>query len=81
MSKTVDKLFEQANVTVKEVAAKIGLDPQRVQAICRGRWLASPQERQLIADVFDVSVDEIDWGHTMSPRNVRYHRFGLQEDF
>jgi hypothetical protein len=28
-----------------------------------------------------VGVDQISWGHTMNPRNVRYHRFGLKEDF
>ena len=28
-----------------------------------------------------VSVETISWGHTMNPRNVRYHRFGLKEDF
>jgi len=81
MGITVDQLFERANVSPKDVAKKTGMDAGRVMAICGGRWMPSPKERQLIADALEVRVDAIDWGHTMSPRNVRYHRFGLSEDF
>ncbi len=81
MGITVDQLFERASVTANEVAKKTGMDQGRVDAISGGRWMPSPKERQLIADALEVRVDEIDWGHTMSPRNVRYHRFGLPEDF
>ena len=79
MSITVDQLFEQAKVTPADVAKRTGMEIKRVEAIFWGRWLPSPKERQLIADAFEVRVDEIDWGHTMSPRNVRYHRFGLPD--
>ena len=81
MSTTVDRLFEEAKTTPKELAAEIGMDAQRLEAIYWGRWLPSPSERKQIAQAFGRQVDEIDWGHTMSPRNVRYHRFGLSEDF
>ena len=53
----------------------------RDQAIAVGRWTPSPQERQRIAAAFGVSIDEISWGHNMDPRNIRYHRFGLKENF
>jgi hypothetical protein len=52
-----------------------------VLAIVDGRWLASPAERAAIAAALGVAVETISWGHTMNPRNVRYHRFGLKEDF
>ncbi len=81
MAKTVDQWMEEADVTVEELAERSDLEPRRVEAIAMGRWLASPQERQRIAAVFKLSVDDILWGHVMSPRNVRYHRFGLKEDF
>ena len=35
--------------------------------------------RAALAAAMGVSVDAVDWGHTMSPRNVRYHRFGLPD--
>ena len=66
---------------VEDVAERSKLRPERVEAIAVGRWTPSPRERQKIAEAFGLSVDEISWGHTMDPRNVRYRRFGLKEDF
>jgi hypothetical protein len=77
--KTVDILFEESGFTIQEVAARAQLPVDRVEAIAVGRWTPSPTERQLIADVFNVSIDDVSWGHTMDPRNVRYRRFGFRE--
>ena len=79
-AKTIDLLFESTGLTVDEIAERTKLPLKRVEAIAVGRWTPSPEERMRIAVAFDVSVDEISWGHTMDPRNVRYHRFGLKED-
>ena len=81
MAKTVDQWMEERDVTVEELAERSGLAAARVEAIATGRWLASPQERRLVAAAFELTIDDILWGHVMSPRNVRYHRFGLKEDF
>ena len=75
--RTVDQLFEASNLTVEDVAAQANLGEQRVEAIAMGRWTPSPDERRRITQVFAVSVEEISWGHTMDPRNVRYRRFGF----
>lgn len=77
--KTVDILFEESGLTIEAVAARAQLPVERVEAIAVGRWTPSPNERQLIAEVFNVSIDDISWGHTMDPRNVRYRRFGFRE--
>ena len=79
--KTVDILFEEHGFTVEDVAERAELSNQRVEAIATGRWTPSPNERQRIAAAFGVSVEEISWGHTMDPRNVRYRRFGMKENF
>lgn len=79
--KTVDLLFEETGRTIEEVAAATGLPPRRVQAIAEGHWTPSPDERRRIAAAFGVDVDQVSWGHTMNPRNVRYRRFGLRENF
>jgi hypothetical protein len=79
--KTVDLLLEEHNLSVEELAENCGLPPERVLAIVDGRWLASPAERERIAAALAIAADQVSWGHTMSPRNVRYHRFGLREDF
>ena len=79
--KTVDLLFEETGLAVEDIAEMTGLEFSRVEAIALGRWTPSPSERATIAAAFGVAVEEISWGHTMDPRNVRYRRFGLQEDF
>ena len=79
MGYSFERLCEQANATVRDVAEKSGLDIDRVQAILAGRWLPSPAERAAIAAALDVKPEDVDWGHTMSPRNVRYHRFGFPD--
>ena len=79
--KTVDLLFEETGKTVEDIAETTGLEFSRVEAIALGRWTPSPQERAKIADAFGTSLEEVSWGHTMDPRNVRYRRFGLKEDF
>ncbi|REK05540.1 MAG: XRE family transcriptional regulator [Planctomycetota bacterium] len=79
--KTVEFLLEQNGMSLAEVAKRSGIALPRIEAIAEGRWTPSPEQRAKIAAAFGVAVDEISWGHTMNPRNVRYHRFGLKEDF
>ena len=78
---TIDVLLERRKMTIEDISQRSGLSLDRVEAIVCGRWLASPQQRSAVARAFEVEVNEIDWGHSMNPRNVRYHRFGLTEDF
>ena len=78
---TVDCLFEETGLSVEDVAERSGLSQQRVEAIALGRWTPSPDERCRIAEAFGVSLDRISWGHTMDPRNIRYRRLGMKENF
>ncbi|MCA9237705.1 MAG: helix-turn-helix domain-containing protein [Planctomycetales bacterium] len=78
--KTVDALFENSRHSLDDLAAASGLSPERVAAIVDGRWLPNPAERAALAAALGVEVAQVSWGHTMNPRNVRYHRYGLKED-
>jgi len=79
--RTVEHLLELTGMSVEELAAKAQMPIERAIAIAEGRWTPSPQERQQIADAFGCPVSEISFGHTMNPRNIRYRRFGLRENF
>ena len=79
--RTVEHLFEQTGLPIEEVAERAGLTVERVAAIAEGRWTPSPDDRQRIAAAFEVPVEEISWGHSMNPRNIRYRRHGLKENF
>ena len=79
--KTIDVLFEEAGLTLDDVAERSGLSLERLEAIALGRWTPSPAERLLLAEALGAKVDDIAWGHTMDPRNIRYRRLGLRENF
>lgn len=79
--RTIDLLFEETGLSIEQIAERTKLSEERIEAIAAGRWTPSPDERQRLAGAFGVSLDEISWGHTMSPRVVRYHRYGLREGF
>ena len=63
MVTNVAELCESQQVTLAQVAERTGLEESRVAAIALGRWTPSPDERQKIASVFNVTVDQISWRH------------------
>lgn len=73
MNRTVADLCREQNVTVAELAQRTGLDDGRVTAIALGRWTPSPAERQKIASVFGVAVDQIAWGHKTPIQHLYGH--------
>jgi cyanate lyase len=62
-NETVDELCRKQQIDYKELAARAGLDEQRVLAIVLGRWTPSPLERDKVASVFGLTRDQITWGH------------------
>jgi len=81
MKKTLDRIFEDLGVSVGEIANRTGLTAKRVESIMVGRWTPSPSDRERIATALGLKIDDVIWGHTMAPRNLRYHRFGLKDQF
>lgn len=79
MPHTVDVLADTHGLTLAQLAHAARMTLERMDAIVSGRWTPSPEERARIAAALGVQVDDVSWGHTMSPRNVRYHRYGLPE--
>ena len=79
--KTVEHLFELTGLAIEDIAERAALPVERVAAIAEGRWTPSPNDRARIAAAFGVQVADISWGHSMNPRNIRYRRHGLRENF
>jgi transcriptional regulator with XRE-family HTH domain len=73
MATTVADLCRDQAVSVAQLASRSGLDESRVTAIALGRWTPSPTERQKIADVFGVAVDQISWGHATPIQHLYGH--------
>ncbi len=62
-TKSVDELCLEHKLDYRQLAAKAGLDDQRVLAIALGRWTPSPAERDRVAAAFGLTRDQIAWGH------------------
>jgi transcriptional regulator with XRE-family HTH domain len=73
MTHTVAELCREQSIDVAELANRSGLDESRVTAIALGRWTPSPAERQKIATVFGVAVDQIAWGHVTPIQHLYGH--------
>ena len=70
---SVDELCRQQGVSFDELVEKSGLERTRVMAIFLGRWTPSPSERERIAAVFNVTKDEITWGHKTPIQHIYGH--------
>jgi transcriptional regulator with XRE-family HTH domain len=77
--KPLDQLLNDRNLAVEDLAEQSKLPVERVVAILEGRWTPSPRDRNHIAGALDLSTNEIIWGHTMDPRNIRYRQFGQRD--
>lgn len=73
MAESVAQLCERCQVTLAQLVERSGLEESRVQAIVLGRWTPSPQERQKIAAVFEVSTEDISWGHKTPIQHIYGH--------
>lgn len=73
MNHTVADLCHEHSLTVAQLAERASLADNRTLAIVLGRWTPSPAERQKIAAVFGVAVDEITWGHNTPIQHLYGH--------
>ncbi len=73
MAYSVADLCRQHSLTIAELAERSGLDESRAGAIALGRWTPSPMERERIAAVLAVTVDQIAWGHATPIQHLYGH--------
>lgn len=70
---SVAQLCEQQQITIAELAARTGLDENRIVAIVLGCWTPSPQERQKVAAALGVTIEDISWGHKTPIQHIYGH--------
>jgi len=69
-TRSVAEFCIDRKITLDGLIEKTGLEENRVKAILLGRWTPSPAERKKIAAAFEVSVDEITWGHVTPIQHI-----------
>ena len=73
MARSVAQLCQQKSLGIRDLAERTGLEESRAVAIALGRWTPSPIERQKIAEVLEVDVDQIAWGHATPIQHLYGH--------
>jgi hypothetical protein len=73
MPQTVADLCREHQIDVAQLAERSGLEEGRTLAIVLGRWTPSPTEREKIAAVLGVPVDQISWGHKTPIQHLYGH--------
>jgi transcriptional regulator with XRE-family HTH domain len=73
LSRSVADLCREQGLTIPELAERSTLEEGRVLAIALGRWTPSPTERQKIATVFGIAIDEVAWGHKTPIQHLYGH--------
>lgn len=63
----------QRNQGAEDLVLATGLDRKVVEAIVKGRYTPSPQQRQLLAAALGVKPDQIAWGHTQQVEHIYGH--------
>jgi transcriptional regulator with XRE-family HTH domain len=60
-------------ITLAELVERSGVEDRVVEAIANGRYTPSPEQRQRLAAILGVSIDEIAWGHVTEVSHVYGH--------
>lgn len=61
--KSLAQLCLAQSLDLRTLAERSGVDEQRLMAIVLGRWTPSPEDRDAIAAVFQLTREDIAWGH------------------
>jgi transcriptional regulator with XRE-family HTH domain len=70
---TVADLCRNQGISMPDLATRTGFEESRVTAIALGRWTPSPSERQKIAAVFQLTPNDITWGHATPIQHLYGH--------
>jgi hypothetical protein len=71
--KTVAEWMADRGMALAELVAASSLDKRVVEAIVRGRYTPSPQQRQRLSAALGVDADRVVWGHVSQVAHVYGH--------
>ena len=71
--KTLAEWMTERGIGLPELVEASGVEERVVDAIAHGRYTPSPEQRQRLAAVLGVGVDEIAWGHLTEVSHVYGH--------
>jgi len=71
--KTFSQWMAERNLTQAQIVAASRLEERVVEAIVRGRYTPSPQQRQQLAAALGVELEQITWDHATAVDHLYGH--------
>jgi transcriptional regulator with XRE-family HTH domain len=71
--KAVADWMAERGLSLADLVEKSGLDRRVVEAIARGQYTPSPQQRRCLAGVLGVGPEQVAWGHQVGVAHVYGH--------
>ncbi|MBI3407155.1 MAG: helix-turn-helix transcriptional regulator [Planctomycetes bacterium] len=72
-AKAVGDLIAERGISLTQLIEASALDRRIVEAIARGQYTPSPQQRQRLAAALGVAVEQVAWGHQVEVAHVYGH--------
>jgi ribosome-binding protein aMBF1 (putative translation factor) len=73
MAKTIDQWMAERGMSLSQLVQAAALEERVVEAIARGRYTPSPQQRRRLAEALGISADLIAWGHIAPVEHMYGH--------
>lgn len=71
--KPIARYLEERGMSVDQFVEAAGLDAKLVRAIVGGNYTPSPSQRQRLAAILGVSIDDISWEHAVQVEHLYGH--------
>jgi lambda repressor-like predicted transcriptional regulator len=71
--KSVADWMAERGLFLAQLVEASGLDRRVVEAIVRGQYTSSPQQRQCLARILGVAPEQVAWGHQVEVAHVYGH--------
>jgi ribosome-binding protein aMBF1 (putative translation factor) len=73
MARVLSDWMADRGLSLAELVAASALDDRVVEAVARGRYTPSPEQRRRLAAALGVEPDQIAWGHVTPVEHVHGH--------
>jgi hypothetical protein len=71
--KSLAEWMAERRIGISDVVKSSGLDPKVVEAVIKGRYTTSPQQRQRLAQALNLSPDDIGWSQSVQVDHLYGH--------
>jgi ribosome-binding protein aMBF1 (putative translation factor) len=71
--KSVAEWMAERGLGLAQLAEAAALEVRVVEAIARGRWTPSPEDRRSLAAALGVAPEQVAWGHVAQVEHVYGH--------